>query len=79
MFITLLSVFLRQILIKFKNQLQELRTFMRIRYHHGNDFPFVMEIYDCSSPRLAVLTDKVSKEIQAKHLREIIPADCDTG
>ncbi|XP_053688370.1 recQ-mediated genome instability protein 1-like [Sabethes cyaneus] len=70
---------LEEILIKFKNQLQELRTFMRIRYHQGNEFPFVMEIYDCTSPRLAVLTDKVNKEIHAKHLREIIPSNCDTG
>ncbi|XP_055538364.1 recQ-mediated genome instability protein 1-like [Wyeomyia smithii] len=70
---------LEEILIKFKNQLQELRTFMRVRYHQGNEFPFVMEIYDCTNSRLAVLTDKANKEVQAKHLLPIIPPNCDTG
>ncbi|XP_058828091.1 recQ-mediated genome instability protein 1-like [Topomyia yanbarensis] len=68
---------LEEILIKFKNQLQELRTFLRIRYHQGNDFPFVMELYESTRSRLVVLHNKIKKE-NVKHLLEILPEECDT-
>ncbi|XP_065073600.1 recQ-mediated genome instability protein 1-like [Ochlerotatus camptorhynchus] len=67
---------LEEILIKFKNQLQDLRTFMRVRYHQGNDFPTIMELYECTRSRLTVLTNKINQE-NLKHLLEILPQDCD--
>ncbi|XP_058465296.1 recQ-mediated genome instability protein 1-like [Malaya genurostris] len=67
---------LEGILINFKNKLQELRTFMRIQYHQGNEFPFIMELYECTQSRLIILNDKVKKE-NAEHLLEIIPQYCD--
>lgn len=67
---------LEEILINFKNQLQDLRTFMRVRYHQGNDFPVIMELYDCTKAHLSVLTNKINQE-DLKHLLEILPQECD--
>lgn len=63
-------------LTNFKNILQELRTFMRVRYHQGNDFPEIMELYECTRARVSVLTSKIHKE-KLKHLLEIMPQEGD--
>ncbi|XP_055631284.1 recQ-mediated genome instability protein 1-like isoform X2 [Toxorhynchites rutilus septentrionalis] len=58
---------LEENLKKLQHELQELRSFMRLRYHQGSEHPTVMEIYDKTSTRLTVLREKVSKE-DVKHL-----------
>ncbi|XP_055595865.1 recQ-mediated genome instability protein 1-like [Uranotaenia lowii] len=65
---------LEEILVTFKNQLQELRCFIRVRYHKGNDFPFAMELYECTPPRLSILSDKIERE-NARHLLELMPTN----
>ncbi|XP_062698589.1 recQ-mediated genome instability protein 1-like [Aedes albopictus] len=65
-----------EMLTNFKNILQELRTFMRVRYHQGNDFPEIMELYECTRARVSVLTSKIHKE-KLKHLLEIMPQEGD--
>lgn len=66
---------LEEILINFKNDLQELRTFLRVVYHRGNDYPVIKELYECTQSRLSILTRKINQE-NLKHLLDILPKDC---
>ncbi|XP_062561206.1 recQ-mediated genome instability protein 1-like [Armigeres subalbatus] len=66
---------LQEILVNFKNELQDLRTFMRVLYHRGNDYPVIKELYECTKSRLSTLTNKIDRE-NLKHLLDILPQGC---
>uniref|UniRef100_A0A1Q3EYY2 RecQ-mediated genome instability protein 1 n=1 Tax=Culex tarsalis TaxID=7177 RepID=A0A1Q3EYY2_CULTA len=69
---------LQEILIRFKNNLQELRSFMRVQYdQQGAEIPFVTELYDYTGPRQATLKAKVVREKSTAHLLGVLPPDCD--
>ncbi|XP_039447595.1 recQ-mediated genome instability protein 1-like [Culex pipiens pallens] len=68
---------LQEILIRFKNNLCELRSFMRVQYDRSGDIPFVTELYEYTAPRQATLKAKVTRERSTAHLLEVLPPDCD--